>query len=220
MPLPDIRPLRQRDIVRFELTGALPGALPLLRRYLSPGAGLRFVVHLLRAGSRDPLVGIPPLHPDRQRERLARRQFRGLLLLEDGLIAAGLPTPERLQLLRELMATAGASFIARNLPLPTRANWQAADEGERRRFLTRLTRRFINADIDAIQTSKSGLGFDVTRCLFAELAHAVGRPHLAPLFCLADEVYFNRPGSLVQLSRTQTLAEGHERCDFRFHHRQ
>jgi hypothetical protein len=57
-------------------------------------------------------------------------------------------------------------------------------------------------------------GVDYERCAIRELAIASGAAELAPYICLADV-----PGSEAfgwGLERTETLAQGGKRCDFRF----
>ena len=57
-------------------------------------------------------------------------------------------------------------------------------------------------------------GTDYTRCAIRELAVASGAADFAPYICLADI-----PGSEAMgwgLARTETLAQGGQRCDFRF----
>ena len=57
-------------------------------------------------------------------------------------------------------------------------------------------------------------GLDFTECGACKLFHDHGADELAPYFCLPDFVFskaFNRG-----LVRSMTLAEGHDRCDFRY----
>jgi hypothetical protein len=48
----------------------------------------------------------------------------------------------------------------------------------------------------------------------SKFLHSQGADELAPYPCLLDYALFGALG--IELRRTQTLAEGGERCDFRF----
>jgi hypothetical protein len=57
-------------------------------------------------------------------------------------------------------------------------------------------------------------GVDYTRCAIRELAIANGAAEIAPYICLADVAGSDAFG--WGLARTETLAQGGRRCDFRF----
>jgi hypothetical protein len=57
-------------------------------------------------------------------------------------------------------------------------------------------------------------GVDYLECGLCKLLASQGAPELAPYLCVADVQYSEAFGWGLQ--RTQTLAEGHGRCDFRF----
>lgn len=121
--------------------------------------------------------------------------------------------------------------------------WEVCDQATRRRF-ARLPRparsimsaTFFSRPFQAVsralsRRSQSALGgwayrfvegepgafdygVDYSRCAIRELAIASGAEAFAPYICLADI-----PGSEALgwgLSRSETLAQGGERCDFRF----
>lgn len=60
--------------------------------------------------------------------------------------------------------------------------------------------------------------YDVTACVFYELASRLGFPEAARHLCAADDVYFPETGREVgaRFVRAGTLARGAPRCDFRF----
>ena len=70
--------------------------------------------------------------------------------------------------------------------------------------------------IETIDDPKAEFAFDVTFCHFVDLTQRLGRNHLAPLFCLADSVYFGQEDVDIRLDRDTTLAGGDDRCRFRF----
>ncbi len=57
-------------------------------------------------------------------------------------------------------------------------------------------------------------GYDFYECGTRKLYHAHGADAFTPFFCYLDFVTYRTPG--WSFSRTKTLAEGHEMCDFRF----
>ncbi len=75
-------------------------------------------------------------------------------------------------------------------------------------------------ELKILEQSSDRLSFNVTRCRYAEMYRALGLQDLgASLSCSRDLhliAGFN-PG--ITLERTQTIMEGAEFCDFRFHNR-
>jgi hypothetical protein len=57
-------------------------------------------------------------------------------------------------------------------------------------------------------------GYDFYECGSQKLYHAHGADEFLPFFCYLDYVTYRTPG--WSFSRTMTLAEGYERCGFRF----
>jgi L-2-amino-thiazoline-4-carboxylic acid hydrolase len=57
-------------------------------------------------------------------------------------------------------------------------------------------------------------GYDFYECGTQKLYHAQGADEFLPFFCYLDFVTDRTPG--WSFSRTMTLAEGHEKCNFRF----
>src|SRR6185436_10734910 len=67
------------------------------------------------------------------------------------------------------------------------------------------------------EQSDERLAFDVTRCRYAELYRALGIPELgAVLSCNRDASLIEGFNASVTLSRTQTIMQGAECCDFRY----
>jgi hypothetical protein len=61
------------------------------------------------------------------------------------------------------------------------------------------------------------LGFNVTRCKYAEMYHSLGVPELGRILsCGRDFSLVEGFNPAVRLTRTQTIMEGAEHCDFRF----
>lgn len=72
-------------------------------------------------------------------------------------------------------------------------------------------------EIDVLEQTDERLSFNVTRCRYAELYHALGIPELGALLsCNRDFSLIEGFNPDIQLQRTQTLMEGAPHCDFRF----
>ncbi len=213
MTLDRLGPLTAWDMLRFEVVHALPVSLSVLRERfgLSKTMGIlaRYVV------ARDPLRDVPEGRLPPAKERLTRRQLRTVFRLDDALAAAGVSGPDALAAIKAIVGEAGSRFIASNAPLDIEA-WQGADQPTREQYAADMTARFPNAVYDELRATANSLDFDVTYCRLAELCRVMDRPHLAPLFCFADAVYF-RGGDRPSLVRDTTIADGDDRCRFRIH---
>jgi hypothetical protein len=73
-------------------------------------------------------------------------------------------------------------------------------------------------EYEVVEDGPDAVQYDVTSCVFCELAERLGFPEAARNLCLADDVYFPEAGREIGLRfvRTGTLARGDRRCDFRF----
>jgi len=218
MALPTNAPLQKRDLIAFDVRASLPIAVNVLRKRLRPR---HVAVVLFRYGAssvRDPLEGISGEGWPADKEVLVRHQFRAAMRIDDALSGLEFLTQaEHHAIVAEIIADTGARFLEANLDLPAPQDWHAATPEERGTFVRGTLGQFANADVDRIYADEPNmLGFDVCVCRFQQLANAVGRPHLAPMFCAADSVHFARADLPVQLRRTATIATGGDRCDFRF----
>lgn len=203
-------------MIWFELTRGLPIALRVLRAELAPGALLRALFGLARRGAQDPFAALG--RSAGPRETFTRRQLKPVLILHDVLRQdLGLPASRALAILGRLVAETGSAFIASNLALPARDQWEKLAPAERRGFARGVLDRFLNAEAELVDAPDATFGFDVRACHFVSLTRRLGVPDLAALFCQADSVFFGRPGSPVRLSRSATIATGGQTCPFRFH---
>lgn len=177
--------------------------------------------HYAMGALRDPLAELPRTGWGPRREALVRHQLRAAVRLDDALRATpGLDETARRALLGDLIAETGARFIASNVPMPGAGGWRGASDDARTRYARDVVQRFFNADVANIDAGPSHFAFDVRACRFAQLCAALARPYLAPLFCEADSRFFASRRSPLRLVRTETLAQGGARCDFRFHLRE
>jgi hypothetical protein len=72
-------------------------------------------------------------------------------------------------------------------------------------------------EIDLLEQSADRLSFNVTRCRYAEMYHALGLGDLgSSLSCQRDFSLVEGFNPAIQLTRTQTIMSGAPFCDFRF----
>ena len=72
-------------------------------------------------------------------------------------------------------------------------------------------------EIRMIEQTPERLDFDVTRCRYAEMYKALGLEALGPsLSCVRDFELAAGFNPEIELTRTQTIMEGADHCDFRF----
>ncbi len=216
MAFPELKPMSRSRLIWFDLRHGLPIAIGVLRRRLGWVRALRVCTATVWRGIvSDPLRDAPQGRFAAPRERLVQHQVRQAFLLDDVLSGSlGMSAEQALPVIRELVGAVGARFIASNAPFEVE-DWRNASEAERRKYTSQAMGRFANAEYEIGELRADGLAFDVTYCRIAELAHGLGRSHLAPLFCWADSVYFDGKGGRPQLERPTTLADGHDRCRFR-----
>jgi hypothetical protein len=72
-------------------------------------------------------------------------------------------------------------------------------------------------EIDLLEQTPEKLSFNVTRCRYAEMYHALGLGDLGfSLSCRRDFALIEGFNPEIALTRTQTLMQGASHCDFRF----
>jgi hypothetical protein len=221
MTLPALRPVRKIDLIRFDLSAGLPTALHVLRAQLGWTRAIHALTRfMLRSLGRDPLRDLSTHGWPASQETLVRHQLRPVILLDDVLrLDLALPQERVMEILAQVIRMSGARFIEHNVPDIPRSSWRAADPAQRHSFVTRLTTRLFNAQIEDITTAPTTLAFRITACRFVQLTHALGRPQLAPLFCAADSQFFESPSS-PRLDRPSTIAAGDACCHFIFSYRE
>jgi hypothetical protein len=76
-------------------------------------------------------------------------------------------------------------------------------------------------EIEMLERSDQRLSFNVTRCRYAELYHALGLGAFgSSLSCQRDFSLIEGFNPAIELVRTQTIMEGAPHCDFRFRARE
>jgi hypothetical protein len=73
--------------------------------------------------------------------------------------------------------------------------------------------------MQVLEQNGEHFSFNVTRCRYAEMYHALGIPELGALLsCSRDFTLIDGFNPEIELKRTQTIMEGAPYCDFRFVH--
>ena len=72
-------------------------------------------------------------------------------------------------------------------------------------------------EIEILERSETQFSFNVTRCRYAEMYKEIGIPELGKvLSCARDYALIEGFNPGITLTRTQTIMEGAEICDFRY----
>lgn len=69
---------------------------------------------------------------------------------------------------------------------------------------------------EVVESTENTFQADFSRCGLAETGDAVGFPELSTLFCEYDKVFFDAYDPRLTFARTETIASGCKRCNFRF----
>lgn len=71
--------------------------------------------------------------------------------------------------------------------------------------------------IDPVARDETTLDFNVTRCRYAEMYHAMGLGEIGHLLsCNRDGTFIEGYDPSIQFERTQTIMQGATHCDFRY----
>ncbi|MFW9844635.1 MAG: L-2-amino-thiazoline-4-carboxylic acid hydrolase [Candidatus Thorarchaeota archaeon] len=103
-------------------------------------------------------------------------------------------------------------WLARNLFFTRsyRNKWKSAmEDSQKREYSTNWVGEFVEGD-----EKNFDYGFDFLECGYLKLAQSHGGEEFGPYVCLCD--FARMRGLGIGFQRTQTLARGHPRCDFRF----
>ncbi|MCK1741122.1 L-2-amino-thiazoline-4-carboxylic acid hydrolase [Bradyrhizobium sp. 139] len=98
--------------------------------------------------------------------------------------------------------------------------WKAKNESNLGKAVSSAFRTYARDDAlayDVIAQTEDVFAFDVTRCAYAEFYKALGEPELGFLLvCTADFATAEGFGPDIELTRTQTIMQGADHCDFRY----
>ncbi|MBL90458.1 MAG: hypothetical protein CMH56_01410 [Myxococcales bacterium] len=200
----------------------LKHSFPLAARILKEELGVFGMLHcFLCFGWRQlwqkPFAALQRQNPISPAEALTRHQLEPVLIL-DAVLGLDLKlSQERTRsVLKRIVGESGARFIQFAVKNPPPEAWHQKSVSAKNEFAQKGLQQFFNAEAEVVSAPNAHFAFDVKACHFVGLARELGRPDLAPLFCGADETLFNRPELKVLMTREETLAQGHDRCAFRF----
>ena len=98
--------------------------------------------------------------------------------------------------------------------------WRTKNESNFGKFVASAFATYANEnalDYTVIERSQDAFAIDVTRCRYAEFYQELGEPDLGFLLvCTADFATAEGFGPDVELTRTQTIMQGADHCDFRY----
>ena len=72
-------------------------------------------------------------------------------------------------------------------------------------------------DVQTLRADDEAYDYDVKRCAYAEMYHAMGLGEIGHLLsCARDSEFISGYDPRVELTRTSTIMQGGKRCDFRY----
>src|ERR1700749_2681302 len=97
---------------------------------------------------------------------------------------------------------------------------KARNETDLGKFVASAFKTYARDDalqIDVLEQTPDAYAINIRRCRYAEFYKELGEPELGFLLvCTADFAVADGFGDDVKLSRTQTIMQGADRCDFRY----
>jgi hypothetical protein len=158
----------------------------------------------------EPFAKLPPAAS--AAERASRRQAAPAFVLYRVLARRGVADP--FEATAAVVELAGVHFLRRALGPLEPETFAAMDPTRRDAWIARRAASFPNATPVFEEVSSRAVRFRIHACRFVTLAQQIGEPHLATLFCRADEAYFGKVEPHVTLVRPHTLARGGPDCPF------
>jgi len=155
----------------------------------------------------------PPLS---WKERLSQKQILPAFALYDALIQKGYSTEESLALVETVVVGVANEFLKSTVPLIKVSDITKADLSHRKKLFTAIVDKFPNTFGTLGVDHNESYHFTVNTCLFASYCKKLGYEQLASIFCKADRSFFENNQPLVNFSRSETLADQGEKCNFEF----
>jgi len=98
--------------------------------------------------------------------------------------------------------------------------WKARNDSDLGKAVSSAFKTYARDDAlayDVIEHTQDSFAFDVKRCAYAEFYKALGEPELGfLLICTADFATADGFGPDIKLTRTQTIMQGADHCNFRY----
>ncbi|MFW9919197.1 MAG: L-2-amino-thiazoline-4-carboxylic acid hydrolase [Candidatus Thorarchaeota archaeon] len=70
-------------------------------------------------------------------------------------------------------------------------------------------------DLEYVADNDNELGFDITKCFYFDIFKANEHPELGPILCEYDYLMMEAISKWIRFERTEIIAEGNGKCDFR-----
>lgn len=148
----------------------------------------------------------------------------GLPLIEQAKIQAQVLVPLVRALQAELGEARANALVRESLGALYRqygeAWWQAQGAGELEEKVAAAFTKFAEGDAlqyEILKQTPEALELNVTECRYAKFYQELGAPELGFLLtCSSDFPFVEGFGADVQLTRTQTIMQGADHCDFRY----
>jgi hypothetical protein len=148
----------------------------------------------------------------------------GVPLIEQAKIQAQVLVPLVRALQAELGEERANALVRKSLGALYRqhgeAYWQAQGSNEFDEKLATAFEKFAAGgalDYEVVKQTTNAFELNVTGCRYAKFYQELGAPELGFLLtCSADFSFAEGFGSNVKLTRTQTIMQGADHCDFRY----
>jgi len=148
----------------------------------------------------------------------------GVTLLEQARIQAQVLVPLVRTLQAELGEEQANALVRKSLGALYRqygeAWWQSQGTNRAEEKLASAFERFAEGDAldyNVVEQTPDAFALEVTGCRYAEFYKALGAPDLGFLLtCSADFPFADGFGGEVRLTRTRTIMQGADHCDFRY----
>ncbi|GEM_PF-2536946 len=124
-----------------------------------------------------------------------------------------------LRICGRVIATGALRFLGRQLHDLEPTDFAELDPAAREAAAQTWLERFFTSTANLERSAGDEVVFRVTDCSLHRYAHAAGHPELAPLFCVADGLFFDSRKPAIAMQRPTTLARGDDHCLFKLQFR-
>lgn len=149
-------------------------------------------------------------------EKNSQRQILPAFHLYDALLASGFEDDEALQVVEKVVFSVARRYLRFTVPVIDDESLVQHGQQDRVDVFARLVSRFDNVIGKLTNDGNDRFDLTVNQCYFSQYSHQLGYSQLAPVFCKADQEYFDQFQPCVDLVRTKTLAQDGKACDFSF----
>ena len=72
-------------------------------------------------------------------------------------------------------------------------------------------------NLEYVADNEEEISFDIKKCFYFEIFEANGHPELGPILCEYDYLLMDAISKWIRFERTETIADGDNRCDFKLY---